>query len=147
MEKRVCIDCGEEKDLENFYKANKTGNSRYRRCKICHNKRRQQWPMSGTTPEYQRNKYRELRNQIIEFLGGKCVGCGYDENVLGLDIDHVDNDGKLARTRKNGKTKKGSNATDLKRMLDNNCEGLQLLCGTCHNIKTRTYNLEIGLYK
>lgn len=63
--------------------------------------------------------------QAKEYLGGKCVGCGTTEN---LQFDHID------RTKKKYSiTKRSLNSFDtLKEELDK----CQLLCKTCHEIKT-----------
>lgn len=132
---KICSECETEKPIDDFYFANKNRTTRYSRCKKCHNQRRKQW--FGASIEYQRDyqrsKYQEFRDKIVEVLGGKCAQCGYDENILGLDIDHIENDGNLER-----KNRKGTNVTMLRKWLANDCKGLQLLCGTCHNIKSRT---------
>lgn len=123
MEKQICTKCKTEKDLGEFYLYGSERIKRYTQCKSCYRSR---------ASSYQRIKYYEYKDQIIEMLGGCCVECGYNENILGLEIDHINNNGCEDRGNR-----KGPSATDFKKWIINNCVGLQLLCGTCHSIKTR----------
>jgi len=74
-----------------------------------------------------------MRIYIINDLGGKCVNCGYNENINGLQIDHINGvSGKEKELRKkhHGSWYMMKNYNLLKKEL-------QVLCGTCHCIKTR----------
>ena len=72
------------------------------------------------------------RMQIIETLGGCCAQCGYKEHLDGLEIDHVVPLHQIA-----GKRTFGSLGVLSWKTLESRLVGCQLLCGTCHNIKTR----------
>lgn len=50
---------------------------------------------------FRRSHYKELRDEILTALGGKCYCCGVDDYRF-LTIDHVQNDGKQER-KPNGK--------------------------------------------
>ena len=67
---RKCVRCGET-DPNKFY-----GNKRSY-CGKCHNQ--------ITIKRGQENK-----NKIVEFLGGKCIHCGYNEFNCSLDLHHLD---------------------------------------------------------
>ena len=68
---------------------------------------------------------------VIQALGGKCIECGYDEDIRALQLDHIHNDGKEDRKRL------GSRVC---RYYVNNIEeakqNLQVYCANCHAIKT-----------
>lgn len=63
-----CTKCGDTNE-QNFYKGRNTI------CKKCKNK--ETYDLS-----------REKRNYAIDYLGGKCSHCGYDEYRCALDIHH-----------------------------------------------------------
>lgn len=60
------------------------------------------------------------RERSIEFLGGKCLHCGYSDHRA-LQIDHVNGNGRLDR----------SSETKIK----SNPDSYQLLCANCNWIK------------
>lgn len=93
-----------------------------------------EWAARNATKraEYSRRHQQKIRIRIIDFLGGKCVQCGYGENVLALDIDHINNDGKADRAGLGW-------YKYYKKVWERGCTGLQVLCCNCHAIKTRTY--------
>jgi len=75
--------------------------------------------------EAQRLRRQKRRKILIEYLGGKCYGCGTTEN---LQFDHLD------RTQK---------SFNIGKCLDHSLEKLvaeadkcQLLCYNCHEIKS-----------
>ena len=68
----------------------------------------------------------EKKAYLIEMLGGKCVGCGTTEN---LQFDHIDRKQKLFTI---GKRLEYS----LEDKLIPEAKKCQLLCKTCHQIKT-----------
>jgi hypothetical protein len=63
---------------------------------------------------------------LIEMLGGKCVGCGVTEN---LQFDHIDRKQKLFTIGK-----KFQSSLELKLIPE--AKKCQLLCKTCHRLKT-----------
>ena len=69
------------------------------------------------------------RNEVIEFLGGKCIKCGYNVDKRALQIDHINGGGnKEIRSFP-------SYATYLKHILEVKGNGYQLLCANCNAIK------------
>lgn len=76
--------------------------------------------------EYMLRRYYAKRTEAIQYLGGKCEGCGATKE---LDIDHVE-----ASTKRFTLAKGWSRSwKDLKAELDQ----CQLLCRPCHILKTR----------
>ena len=71
---------------------------------------------------------KQVRLEIIEQLGGKCVLCGFSDNRA-IDIDHTD------RRRK----KRHTSYTLERRIKDwrKNIAHLRLLCANCHRIETQ----------
>ena len=95
------------------------------RLKVQEKNRQQAKKHRAKKTEVQRNKRRERRIQMVEYAGGKCVGCGTTEN---LQFDHIDRKAKKA---------------NVSRMFDFNIEILkeevdkcQLLCYDCHEYKS-----------
>ena len=73
-----------------------------------------------------REKYARNKAAMVDRLGGKCVGCGVTTN---LEFDHID------------RSKKANNLTKLLKgpidKLTVEVDKCQLLCKTCHTIKSR----------
>ena len=65
LRKKICELCGEIDSL-------KFDSDRYTKCKPCRNKRS-----------------RESKEKAVAYMGGKCVRCGYDRCVAGLDFHHT----------------------------------------------------------
>lgn len=81
--------------------------------------------------EYGRERYRRLRESVIEMYGGQCVVCE-DDRLMALDLDHVNDDGHIERLTM------GQDHTWLKYLTEVPVrDDLQVLCGSCHAIKTR----------
>lgn len=81
-------------------------------CKSCHNK--------NTIERGRRN-----RQALIEYMGGKCVECGYDKHPDAMDFHHVgakDKSFKSIRYWSFERAKK-------------ELEGCILLCANCHRIE------------
>jgi hypothetical protein len=76
--------------------------------------------------EYYQTRYKNSRDKIIEYLGGKCVKCGSKEN---LEIDHIDPSTKLY----NVSSRCRCFSWDEILLEVKKC---QLLCESCHNEKT-----------
>ena len=71
------------------------------------------------------------RNAVIEFLGGKCIQCGFSDKRA-LQIDHINGGGSKERKEK------GFNAEFHKHVLKSLMNGenkYQLLCANCNWIK------------
>lgn len=98
--------------------------------------RRKKWRHSKLGLEAMRRKYKELRRKrrkaLIEELGGRCVMCGYHDNIFGLEIDHINGGGKLERTSR----RSHQFYRYYLKHLDEAREKLQVMCAICHNIKT-----------
>lgn len=93
-----------------------------------------------------KNKWRqEAKIMLMEILGGvRCKKCGYDKNIWGLQIDHIN--GKGTRERRD----KFNNSTEamywyyIKRP-KLAIRKLQVLCALC-NIEKRFMNGEVNQY-
>ena len=71
----------------------------------------------------------------IERLGGRCVRCGYASDLRGLQFDHIDPSTKIKNISSylaHGWAQDGG----LKPYLRVELQKCQLLCATCHAIKT-----------
>jgi len=75
---------------------------------------------------YQKEARRKKRIECVEYLGGKCVGCGTTEN---LQFDHIDRNTKSFQLAH----KYGNSFAYLKPELDK----CQLLCKECHELKSQ----------
>lgn len=72
------------------------------------------------------SNYKKMRRQKIkDYLGGKCVGCGATTN---LQFDHID--------RREKQFKIANNVTMAWDKLTAEADKCQLLCQTCHRIKS-----------
>lgn len=80
--------------------------------------------------EYLRQKYPELRDAVIEKLGGKCALCGYNTDRRALQIDHIDGKGRRER-RTIGWYRFYNNIL-------RDTTNYQLLCANCNYIKRYT---------
>ena len=72
-----------------------------------------------------RERAENNKTYLIEMLGGKCVGCGVTEN---LQFDHIDRKKKLFTIGKNFQS-------SLVKLIPE-AEKCQLLCKSCHQLKT-----------
>lgn len=72
----------------------------------------------------------EKRRQVLIALGGKCICCGYDKDLRGMVLDHINSDGHEDRKKYGNK---------VFRYYVNNLDEaklkLQVLCATCNQIK------------
>ena len=84
---------------------------------------------------WNRKAQRNKRLRIIEWLGGKCVGCGIKDMRV-LQVDHINGDGAEHRRKHPNQNRVKE---DIYQMLrDNRDEALkryQLLCANCNFIK------------
>lgn len=80
----------------------------------------------------ERNKhyYYKKREQLINFLGGKCVRCGETNHML-LEFDHIDPFMKSMDV---------SSHITSSNVIQTEIHKLQLLCKECHKIKSREDN-------
>ena len=76
----------------------------------------------------------EYRAEAFDYLGNCCNTCGYNENHDGLEIDHIN------PRRSDNTGFKFSSSTWWTKTWDKiiiELDKCQLLCGTCHRIKTK----------
>jgi hypothetical protein len=124
MEVRKCTKCGEVKSLEEFQIVNSVKGWRRHSCNVCESQRKQDYyntnhdEVRAKQNKKARAKYSKLspaelaekaawqrlylekhRVAVIAGYGSKCACCGEDEPKF-LTIDHVNNDGYLARKNK-----------------------------------------------
>lgn len=79
-------------------------------------------------------KSSEVKLKAVEYLGGKCIDCGYNDHIVAFDFDHKDPSQKSFKIS-------GTYIyrwSELQKELDK-CE---LRCANCHRI--RHYILEFG---
>ena len=72
----------------------------------------------------------EKRRNLLIALGGKCVCCGYDKDLRGMVLDHINGDGYEDRKRHGSKVFRYYINN-----LDEAKNKLQVLCATCNQIK------------
>lgn len=107
----ICEDCGKE------YVYKRSAGHTFKRCNSCQSNRRR----------------RERKQQVVSYLGGKCIVCGYSLCIEALEVHHVDPQNKSF-------TISGNHARSLssvKKELDK----CVLLCANCHR------ELHAGLIK
>lgn len=97
--------CGET-DPDKFY-----GNKRWY-CAKCHSK-------------YTLEKGRKTRLKIIEYLGGKCINCGFHKYKTALQVHHLDSSKKDPRWSQ-------SRSWGWDRIV-NELKDCTLLCANCHS--------------
>lgn len=86
--------------------------------------------------EYRRTRIAEIKNEIFQFLGNKCVHCGFDSDPRAFQIDHVKGNGSKERKQKYGKN--CGNFTyylHILKALRDGSKDYQLLCANCNVIK------------
>jgi 5-methylcytosine-specific restriction endonuclease McrA len=81
---------------------------------------------------YQLNRSRRIWAEVIEFLGGRCAWCGAEDD---LKVDHIDWREKSYSVGKLWSYKKEKLLSEVKKC--------QLLCKSCHKIKTKTDQSEM----
>ena len=113
---RRCGKCRTTKSLEDFHRCNRdTQHGRQWTCIDCNGARN-------------KAKYREIRDDLIELLGGRCACCDERRKVF-LQIDHVHGGG--------GAERKALNSVQaLSRRVRENPDAFQVLCANCHAAKT-----------
>lgn len=70
---------------------------------------------------------------LIQYLGGKCAKCGYQDDIRALQLDHIKGDGFKDRKEKN---KAGKVYRYYTKNLEECIGILQVLCANCHAIKS-----------
>jgi len=72
---KLCPKCNKKKKLNEFYKRESGGYSSY--CKLC---------CSNSTKDRQI----KLKKEAVEYLGGKCLICGYNKYYGALEFHHLE---------------------------------------------------------
>ena len=96
----VCKKCHLDKS-DFFWKRTRSGKTTlHRQCSDCMGLAQKK--RYDANPDYYINitkrRQRQLRQQVVEAYGGKCVCCG-ESNPIFLAIDHVNNDGHTHRVK------------------------------------------------
>lgn len=147
----LCGQCGKRPPLEDKTRC-KSCTTKYRRQNeayrtkkplgICRNCSRPARPKRSDCAECsarsllkQKQKQQEIRFAVLKLYGGRCICCGCS-NYKYLQLDHVNNDGNAER-RKLPFHIRGSKFYKYVLKLGYHRRDLQLLCGNCHQAKTR----------
>lgn len=156
---RKCRKCGleawTEEDLELFKLNYKCHYNRELTCKKCDRKRSGEYykknreKMNELQREWKKRNpdkvkeslarhyktVRQLREKVIEFMGGVCIRCGYKEDIRALQIDHIHPIGYTSR--KDRKNKERGRMLYLKILDHPELIGVkyQVLCANCNTIK------------
>jgi len=91
-----CRCCGEHKPICEFAKNKKRKSGVYIYCRSCLSKK--YYAKKGVDAKNIRKKIgvRNMRDEAIRILGGKCSRCGFDD-FRALQIDHINGDGAEER--------------------------------------------------
>lgn len=144
---KICTTCNVLQVRENFHKSkiHHDGLSYY--CKDCVRetfKNRYKGRYNGRRTNYSRSvpiKTAELRRQVFNMFGNKCLKCGFDD-ARALQIDHINGGGN--------KHVRSVFILTRYRAILKDPTGFQLLCANCNWIKRyenkeygrRTYSIE-----
>jgi len=104
---KFCTTCKTQKNLDEFYQ----GKKNFTNCKICHN-------------ESTKTRQKRLKQEAVNYLGGKCQVCNYDKYVGALEFHHIDPNTKEFSIGHN----KMYSMERIKKELDK----CLLLCANCH---------------
>ena len=95
--------------------------------------------IAGWNKEYAALHRWVARMECIERLGGVCARCGYKENLLALQFDHIDpstKSFKIGSVLQGQRRHTGADGSVLKPSLIAELAKCQLLCANCHAIKS-----------
>lgn len=124
-------------DLQNREQRNAKARDRVTNNRELHNARtlaskRKNWNEYLERNRISNQKSRALiKAKAIAALGGKCVRCGYDDNIFALQIDHINGDG--SQDRKSRNNNQWSLYKDIVNF--NMRDKYQVLCANCNQIK------------
>lgn len=104
---KTCAKCQITLPLGNFYSR---GNTRYPYCKEC-------------MLEYNKEYRRQIKQQAVEYKGGKCILCGYSKCLAALDFHHRDFSQKELNI---------AHARLTFEQLKNELDKCDLVCSNCH---------------
>lgn len=118
QKEKYCTACKTTKPSSEFYRR-RLGTDLSSYCKIC-------------TNEEAIGRQRRLKRQAIEYKGGHCQVCGYDQCNAAMEFHHLDKTAKVMGIGKNRST----TFSKIKPELDKTI----LLCSNCHR------ELEAGIF-
>ena len=108
---KMCCTCKQSRPFSDFYFATKERTSLRYDCKACANQKVIEWQ-------------RDLKQQCVDFLGGKCVVCNYSRSLWGFDFHHLDPTQKDFEIS-SGRARKFET-------IKHELEKCVLMCATCH---------------
>ena len=125
---KQCPQCGRVLPRSDYYTTQGFHDGLFPRCKECVTK--------ANAEKYERNRVtisdrrRTLKAECVAQLGGKCLRCGYNEFVSGLDFHHTgDKENEVAKLITNAATSNGTQ----KALLIAELSKCILLCRNCHS--------------
>lgn len=99
MAKKVCCTCKKSKEISEFGKNKRIKDGLHRVCKECRSSYDKEYRVkfpeknkNRTKNYYQHRKeaYRKLKKKCLDYLGGKCVRCGFNKWLSAIDFHHID---------------------------------------------------------
>lgn len=98
-------------------------------CKLCKKEFNQYQGKNRTRCGACNTKIRRHRTKqkAIDYLGGKCNRCGYNENIVALEFHHIDPNEKEFQI--------GSVSNKSWESIINEIKKCELLCSNCHRIE------------
>lgn len=75
----------------------------------------------------------ERKKKVVSLLGGKCTICGYNDNILALQLDHII---PIRRNKKDLNKRSGSTLYRNILLGKEDISNIRLLCANCHAIET-----------
>lgn len=87
---KKCARCNENKPLSSFYKNKHTKNGYSVYCKECNKIICQIYHNTNKKEVAKRvkNKHMEIKQQLVDYKGGKCSFCGYNKCLASLTFHH-----------------------------------------------------------
>lgn len=104
---KICTSCKIEKSINEFYQGKKNTSN----CKICHN-------------EYTKARQKRLKQDAVNYMGGKCQVCKYDKYVGALEFHHINPENKDFSI--------GHNKMYSMEKIKSELDKCILLCANCH---------------
>lgn len=89
---------------------------------------------AASTTKHSTHRSRQ-RAKAIDALGGRCVECGYSDNILALDLAHVP---ELECGAKGMYRNTDTGLKLCRRIIEGDHTGILLLCANCRSIRTRS---------
>lgn len=130
VQRKVCVDCQQEKTLSDYYKQSDQLDGLKHSCKTCSNIKTTEWRLAKRQQWNAKNKaYRDrIRATVLEHYQNMCACCA-DTHVEFLGIDHIEGGGNKHR-----KSLRGTNF--YKWLIEHKFPpGFQVLCHSCNMAK------------